>query len=414
MLFRSPAEQQLIVDLVHRESATESATREIVRLGLNWCLLSPKFLFITEHPPAHAGDYQLSGPELATRLSLFLWSSVPDHELLELAQTERLKTPTILRQQIQRMLSSDKSLALGTGFGLQWLNLQRLQELQKSTQQFSEYTQQIRSLQQHEAELFVSDVLRNNRPLTDLFISSEIWANRTLAAFYGLPADQFTEQFRRYDAAPVPRSGAATLGAVLATTSYPTRTSPVLRGKWILEQFLGEDVPPPPASVPVLDEQSDGGTGSQVISSQTLRNRMLIHRADEECAACHQTMDQLGFCLESFDPVGRPRQLDGGLPIDDTAELADGTQIRGAAGLQQWIMQNQQAVCRQFSRRLLGYALGRPVDSFDECVLDAALRKLEANNFQSGVLIEQIVLSYPFQHRYSAGSGPKSPPSAEN
>jgi len=125
-------------------------------------------------------------------------------------------------------------------------------------------------------------------------------------------------------------------------------------------------------------------------------------------------MDQLGFCLESFDPVGRPRQLDGGLPIDDTAELADGTQIRGAAGLQQWIMQNQQAVCRQFSRRLLGYALGRPVDSFDECVLDAALRKLEANNFQSGVLIEQIVLSYPFQHRYSAGSGPKSPPVAEN
>ncbi|MFO0534507.1 MAG: DUF1592 domain-containing protein [Planctomyces sp.] len=397
-----PAERQQISELVSEELKAGNSATEVLRLGLNWLLLSPKFLFVSENAPAVAGDFRLNDWELATRLALFLWSSVPDRELLQVAETGRLTEPKVLRQQLQRMLASPKAEALGEGFGLQWLGLQRLDEQQKSTELFGDYSEQIRQRQRREAVLFVSDVLRSNRPLTDLFNADDVWADRTLAEFYSLPSAGLTDHFVRLSAGGQLRVGAATLGAVLASTAYPTRTSPVLRGKWILEQFLGEDVLPPPASVPSLESEEQDGAA---LTAATLRQRLLLHRADEECAACHHTMDQLGFCLESFDAVGRVRSTDNGQPVDDSAELPDGTRLTGPVGLKRYLLSRSDAFCRQFARRLLGYAIGRPVDRFDECVVDSALRKLQNSQYRSGALIEQIVLSYPFQHRYSAGGG---------
>lgn len=402
-----PTELDQIRAFVSDEHTAGQPGREVLRLGLNWVLLSPKFLFVSEQPPVEAGDYRLNSWELATRLALFLWSSVPDRELLQAAAGGRLTEPAVLRRQLQRMLASSKAEALGEGFGLQWLGLQTLDERQKSSEQFEEFSPQIRQLQRREAILFVSDVLRNNRPLSDLFTASEVWANQSLARFYGLPSAGLTEEFGRLEVGDQPRAGAATLGAVLVTTAYPTRTSPVLRGKWILEQFLGENVLPPPASVPSLD--ADGTQG--LLTAATLRQRLQVHRADEECAACHQTMDQLGFCLEAFDAVGRYRSADGGQPVDDSAELPDGTRFAGAAGLKQYLLTQQDVFCRQFARRLLGHAIGRPVDKFDECVVDSAVRKLQNSEYRAGVLLEHIVLSYAFQHRYSAGGGSVPQPS---
>jgi mono/diheme cytochrome c family protein len=403
-----PTELDQIRAFVADEQTAGQPAQEVLRLGLNWVLLSPKFLFVSEQPPAAAGDYRLNSWELATRLALFLWSSVPDRELLQAAAGGRLTEPAVLRQQLQRMLASSKAEALGEGFGLQWLGLQTLDERQKSSELFAEFSPQIRQLQRREAILFVSDVLRSNRPLTDLFTTNEVWANEPLARFYGLPAEGLTQHFTRLEAEGQTRAGAATLGAVLVTTAYPARTSPVLRGKWILEQFLGESVLPPPASVPSLDADSTAG----LLTAATLRQRLQVHRADEECAACHQTMDQLGFCLETFDAVGRYRGSDGGQPVDDSAELPDGTRFAGPAGLKQYLLTQQDAFCRQFARRLLGHAIGRPVDKFDECVVDSAVRKLQNSEYRAGVLLEHIVLSYAFQHRYSAGGGTQPQPTA--
>lgn len=395
------SDDRQIAEFVAAELQAGQPTPDILRLGLNWILLSPRFLFVCEQPPVQPGDYRLSNWELATRLALFLWSSVPDQELLSVAASGRLTEPAILRQQLNRMLASPKAEALGEGFGLQWLGLQTLEERQKSSELFAEYSSQIRQLQRREAILFISDVLRNDRSLTDLFTADEVWANQELARFYGLPSEGLTQDFGRMEPRGQARAGAATLGAVLVSAAYPTRTSPVLRGKWILEQFLGEPVLPPPASVPSLD--ADSGDGA--ISAATLRQRLQLHRADEECAACHHTMDQLGFCLESFDAVGRHRSSDGGLLVDDSAELPDGTRFAGVVGLKQYLLTQRDAFCRQFARRLLGHAIGRPVDNFDECVVDSAVRKLQNSEYRSLVLLEHIVLSYAFQHRYSAGGG---------
>lgn len=404
-LLQSDREQ--IAEFVAEEQRAGQPVPEILRLGLNWILLSPGFLFVSEQPPVQAGDYRLSDFELATRLALFLWSSVPDQGLLQVAASGRLTEPAVLRQQLLRMLASPKAEALGEGFGLQWLGLQTLDERQKSSDLFAEFSSRIRQLQRREAILFVSDVLRNDRPLSDLFTADEVWANEELARFYGLPSEGLTHKFGRLVVSGQARAGAATLGAVLVSTAYPTRTSPVLRGKWIMEQFLGEHVLPPPASVPSLD--ADGGDGA--ITAATLRQRLQVHRADEECAACHHTMDQLGFCLESFDAVGRHRSTDRGQLVDDSAELPDGTRFAGVVGLKQYLLTQRDAFCRQFARRLLGHAIGRPVDNFDECVVDSAVRKLQNSEYRSLVLLEHIVLSYAFQHRYSAGGGTLPQPS---
>jgi len=344
-----------------------SSVLESVRQPLKAVLVSPHFLFVVETEPDETGVLPLTGHQLATRLALFLWSSVPDEELLAAADAGVLADDRQYRQQIRRMLE----LLAGD-----------LRE---------------------EAVQFVSGVFRENRPLTDLLAADYVVVNGRLAQHYGvsLPADA---DWQRVVVADGRRGGAATLGAVLTAASYPRRTSPVLRGRWILDELLGTPVPPPPPGVPPLD-QSVAESGSQ-----TLRQRLELHRQKPECATCHDRMDPLGFGLENFDGIGRWRESDAGQSIDAAGRLPSGEQFAGPAELKAVLLGRKDDFLNHFSRKMLGFALGRELNKFDACVVETSVKKLQENGFQSQILIEEIACSYPFRNRYYKKSDPPPDP----
>ncbi|MFM7057430.1 MAG: DUF1592 domain-containing protein [Planctomycetota bacterium] len=355
-------------------------------------LLSPAFLLVAEPERGVDGDYPLLPEQLATRMSLFLWSSIPDDELLHAALHGRLDRPQEIREQIRRMLMDPRSNALGESFGLQWLGLDRPENLQPDRGQFPEWTPELAALLLEEASRFTGFVLREDRPLTELLEADYVMANGQLAAFYGLPGDE-DRDWERVQIQGGSRGGVLSLAAVLTATSRPHRTSPVLRGRWILETILGETVPPAPPDIPVLPEETDPD------APLTLRERLEQHRSDPGCAACHQTMDQLGFALEQFGPTGRLRSHDGTGLVDATGLLPSGERIQGLAGLRQALKARHREFLRLFCRRLLGYALGRELERFDLCVVDRCLERLEASGNRSSAVIEEIILSYPFRNR---------------
>ncbi|MFN5078350.1 MAG: DUF1592 domain-containing protein [Planctomyces sp.] len=380
-----------------------SSVLESVRQPLKAVLVSPHFLFVVETEPDETGVLPLTGHQLATRLALFLWSSVPDEELLAAADAGVLADDRQYRQQIRRMLADSKSAGLGENFGLQWLGLRNFGGVVPDAKVYPQYSELLAGDLREEAVQFVSGVFRENRPLTDLLAADYVVVNGRLAQYYGLslPADA---DWQRVVVADGRRGGAATLGAVLTAASYPRRTSPVLRGRWILDELLGTPVPPPPPGVPPLD-QSVAESGSQ-----TLRQRLELHRQKPECASCHDRMDPLGFGLENFDGIGRWRESDAGQSIDAAGRLPSGEQFAGPAELEAVLLGRKDDFLNHFSRKMLGFALGRELNKFDACVVETSVKKLQENGFQSQILIEEIACSYPFRNRYYKKSDPPPDP----
>ncbi len=380
-----------------------SSVLESVRQPLKAVLVSPHFLFVVETEPDETGVLPLTGHQLATRLALFLWSSVPDEELLAAADAGVLADDRQYRQQIRRMLADSKSAGLGENFGLQWLGLRNFGGVVPDAKVYPQYSELLAGDLREEAVQFVSGVFRENRPLTDLLAADYVVVNGRLAQHYGLslPADA---DWQRVVVADGRRGGAATLGAVLTAASYPRRTSPVLRGRWILDELLGTPVPPPPPGVPPLD-QSVAESGSQ-----TLRQRLELHRQKPECASCHDRMDPLGFGLENFDGIGRWRESDAGQSIDAAGRLPSGEQFAGPAELKAVLLGRKDDFLNHFSRKMLGFALGRELNKFDACVVETSVKKLQENGFQSQILIEEIACSYPFRNRYYKKSDPPPDP----
>ncbi|MCG8650388.1 MAG: DUF1588 domain-containing protein, partial [Pirellulales bacterium] len=292
----------------------------------------------------------------------------------------------------RRMLADPKAKALGENFGLQWLGLAHFQtRVTPDPEIYPDYTAKLAADLREEALRTVARVFREDRSILELLAAPEIYINGTLAAHYGysLPRDADWQAVPAGDR----RGGVITLGAVLMNTSYPRRTSPVLRGRWLLEELLGDRVPPPPPDVPALDES----TGS---SPQSLRESLELHRKNPQCSSCHSRMDPLGFGLENYDGLGRWRTTERGLPIDANGRLPSGEQFSGPAELKQVLLKRSAEFEAHFSKKLLGFALGRDLNKFDQCVIDDCLKELAARQHSSSAVIETIVTSYPFRHRY--------------
>jgi hypothetical protein len=310
---------------------------EGMQLALEAMLVSPRFLFRIE-PAGALDDFQF-----ASRLSYFLWSSLPDDELFQLAQQHRLRDPEVLRAQIHRMLLDPKSRALVENFAGQWLQTRNLDSLQPDPAKFPEFTNDLRRDMQQETRLFFQSIVRDGRPISDLLSANYTFLNQRLAAFYGISHVE-GPQFRRVDLPPDShRGGILTLASVLTVSSYSARTSPVIRGKWILENLLDSAPPPPPPNVPKLDETALGDTA-------TMRQRLEQHRANPACRGCHARMDPLGFSLENYDAIGHWRTHDGNLPID----AGDGPDA-----LKQFLLKDQDRFARTLGSKLITYALGR-------------------------------------------------------
>ncbi|QDT71032.1 DUF1592 domain-containing protein [Lacipirellula limnantheis] len=396
--FRRPlADDELarLMTLFDRAQSRGDAYLPSLKLALKAVLISPHFLFLVETEPEAEGVYALNHHQLAARLAYFIWNTMPDDELAQLADEAKLDDETILRAQIRRMLADPKARGLADSFATQWLNIGALgQTVKPDAERFPDFDAELAADMRREAVSLVETILREDRSLLDLIDADYAVVNDRLAAHYGLSPVAGAE-FRKVALDDRRRGGVLGLGAVLTTTSLPLRTSPVLRGKWILEEVLGASVPPPPPNAGVLPEDD------KVHDGLTLRQRMERHRTNPECAACHQRMDPLGFGLECFDPTGRWRHHTAGQPVDSSGTLPDGQTFSGPAELKQVLLARRGEFLNNLARKMLGYALGRSLSKFDDCVVRETVKALEANECRSSVLIEQIAMSYPFRHRYA-------------
>lgn len=400
----SPDELARLCDLASA-AAEGSDPLTGLREAFTAVLCSPHFLFIVEASLGEDGVKPLTPRQLATRLALFLWSALPDTALLEVAARGGLEDEAVLRDQVRRMLADDRSRGLAEDFGLQWLDLRNFsQRVAPDATTFPEFDPRLAADVREEVVRVVHRVFRDDRSLLELIDAPETPLTPRLAAHYGLtvPAASDADGWVNVSLADRRRGGVLTTAAVLAGTSYPRRTSPVLRGQWVLHQVLGARVPPPPPGVPPLDEEG------AVATARTLRQRLEAHRVDPTCASCHDRMDPLGFGLENYDAIGRWRTEDGGLPIDASGSLAPEGGFDGPEELKARLLARQGEFLRHLARKLLGYALGRGLDQFDQCVLDRAVERLAAAGNRASVLVEEIVVSYPFRHRYHKSTATRS------
>ncbi len=367
-----------------------------VQMAVERLLVSPEFLFRIEADPVDAAAgtaYRLSDVELATRLSLFLWSDIPDDELLALAEAGRLRDPSELERQVRRMLADARSRALVDNFLSRWLQLNRLQGVMPDADVFYEWDENLRADMTRETTLFLDSQLREDRSLTDLLTADYTFVNERLAGHYGIP-DVHGERFRRVVLDDRRRGGVLGHASLLTVTSYPTRTSPVLRGKWLLDNILGMPPAPPPADVPALAENDGRGA---VLS---LRERTEQHRRNPACAVCHRVMDPPGFALEHFDAVGRWRVADeSNLPVDAAGVLGDGTPVDGPASLRAALGSHRESYVRTVTEKLLTYALGRRIEYFDQPAIRAITAASAAEDHRWSAIILEIVKSMPFQMR---------------
>jgi hypothetical protein len=358
-------------------------------------LVSPHFLFVAEPEPETAGVQRLAPYQLATRMALLVWSSLPDEELLEIAESGLLFEPHVIQSQLRRMLQDDRARALGENFGLQWLGLRDWKSSRPDKGMFPEFEEVLMSDAIEETVRTIQFVFSQGRPLTDLLDSSTIHINARLARHYGVewPILEQDNAWHKIEVANGQRGGIMTMASVLIKASYPHRTSPVLRGRWILDDVLGAKVPPPPPNVPSLEESSHG------LTTASLRERLEVHRKNPDCAVCHQRMDPLGFGLENYDAIGRWRTEDQGLPIDASGSLPSGETFQGPAELKRVLMNRKDEFQLHAIRKLIGFALGRDLNKFDQCVIDASTKRLQEEQ-RADVVLEEILMSYPFQHRY--------------
>jgi hypothetical protein len=357
-------------------------------------LVAPEFLFRleTDRKPDDAQDqHPLNDHELATRLSYFLWSSLPDDELFAAADRGDLHADAVLTAQVLRMLKDSKSQALIDNFAEQWLQLRVLNEITPDPERFPNFTPELRADMQEETKRLFAHLVREDRDLRDLLDAPYTFVNERLAQHYGF-SDVKGPEFRQVSLAGTSRSGLLTHGSVLTMTSNPNRTSPVKRGKWIMEVILDTPPPPPPPNVPELE-------ATNVAEGATLREQLSVHRANPSCASCHRTMDELGFGLENFDAIGRWRDKDGDRPLDVAGELPDGRKFRGPQELAQILDQRSDDFGRALSEKLLTYALGRGLEYYDRCATQKIQAKLKTSEFRFSALATEIALSEPFRLR---------------
>jgi mono/diheme cytochrome c family protein len=367
-----------------------------VRLALQKILVSPEFLFRAEVDPPGAASgtvYKISDVELASRLSFFLWSSIPDDQLLAVAESGRLSDPSVLQGQVKRMLADPRSQALVKNFSGQWLFLRNVARISPDTTTFTNFDENLRQALAKETELLIESQVREDRSVADLLSTDYTFLNQRLAEHYGVKG-VYGNEFRRVKIEDPNRYGLLGQASILAVTSYPNRTAPTIRGKWVLEQLLGTPPPPPPPNVPSL---KDDATAQKL----TMRQRMEQHRANPTCAACHRLMDPLGFALENYDGLGswRASTAPGSGPIDSSGTLPDGTAFNGPAGLREVLMKKQDMFVENFTERLLTYALGRGVEEYDHAALRTITREAAADNQKWSSIILGIVNSAPFQLR---------------
>jgi mono/diheme cytochrome c family protein len=370
-----------------------------IELAVQRLLMSPEFLFRVERDAkgvAPGRAYRISDLELASRLSFFFWSSGPDDELLEQASRGRLSRPEVLEQQVRRLLADPRSEAFVTNFTGQWLYLRNLPAVSPDPNLFPDFDEGLRLAFRREVELFFDSLVREDRSALDLLTADYTFVNERLARHYGIPEVKGSH-FRRVALTEDTRRGLLGKGSILASTSYPHRTSPVLRGKWILENLLGSAPPPPPPDVPDLKDTNAEG---RVLS---MRERMVQHRANAVCASCHATMDPLGLSLENFDAVGRWRTRgESFAPIDASGVLPDGTAFDGVTGLRQALLDRSELFVTTLTEKLLVYALGRGLEHYDAPAVRAITRHAARNEYRFSALLMGIVQSTPFQMRRAA------------
>ena len=367
-----------------------------IEMGLSAVLISPEFLFRVERDPegvAPKTAYKLSDSDLASRLSFFLWSSIPDDELLDLAAKNELHKPAVLEQQTRRMLADVRARALITNFAEQWLHLRNLSSFTPDMRVFPGFDDNLRQAFRTETQMFLESVMREDRSVLDMLRANYTFVNERLAKHYGIP-NIYGSRFRKVEFGPDDvRGGLLRQGSILAVTSYATRTSPVIRGKWILDNILGTPPPPPPPAVPALKETSTS------TKNLPMRERIKEHRANPVCASCHNVMDPLGFGLENFDAVGRWRTAEGSTPIDASGILPDGTKFEGPAGLQKVLLRRPDVFVSTLTDKLLTYSLGRLTEYHDEPAVRRIVKDSVGSDYKFSAVILGIVRSTPFQMR---------------
>ena len=367
-----------------------------IERALERLLVSPQFLFRVEHQPADvsASSYRVSDLDLASRLSFFLWSSIPDEELLNAAAQGQLKDPAILEREVRRMLKDPRSESMVSNFAEQWLFLRDIDAKQPDELLFPDFDESLRSAMRRETELFLDSVLRENRSVLDLLTANFTFVNERLAKHYDIPNVEGS-YFRRVtfpDGSP--RGGLLGQGSILTLTSYATRTSPVVRGKWVLENLLSAAPPPPPPNIPALKTES-----AEPGKTRSMRDAMSEHRANPSCATCHARMDPIGFAMENFDAVGKWRDRDAGSAIDTSGVFPDGEKFDGMAGLRKALLRHPDQFVNTVAEKLLMYALGRNLQYYDAPSVRAIVRQGAASQYTLSSLVLGVVKSAPFQLR---------------
>ena len=401
---RPPTRQEIdqLTGLVAMAQRNGDSFDEGICLAIERMLISPSFLFLIEEDRGARGTaaaHPVTDYELASRLSCFLWSSTPDEELLRLAAARKLHIPEVLNAQVKRMLADPKSQALVDDFGGQWLQFRALESHELERKKFQHYTEYTRMSMQKETELFFANLIREDGPITDFLNANYTFLNDRLAEFYGIPGVKGAE-FRRVDLTGTRRHGVLTQASILTVSSYANRTSPVIRGKWILENILNSPPPPAPPNLPRLDESALGTVSSQ-------REQLEKHRADAVCASCHSRMDPIGFALENYDAIGEWRDQDGKFPIDPSGELPGGRKFQGANGLVDVLMSDRDAFAKALTEKLLTYALGRGLESYDRPAIKRITASLANHDYRFSSLILGVVGSLPFQERRAAPDLPR-------
>ncbi len=371
-----------------------------IEMAVRAVLVSPKFIFRIEHDPAGVAPgapYRINDLELASRLSFFLWSSIPDDELLDVASRGRLRPGGELERQVRRMIADPRAQALVANFAGQWLHIRNLRNTTPDKNDFPDFDDNLRQAFERELNLFVGSIIAEDRNVLDLMTADYTFVNERLAKHYRIP-NVYGPDFRRVKVTEDARKGLLGKGGILLVTSHADRTSPVVRGKWILDNLIGTPPPPPPPVVPPFPEDTPG-------APKTVRARMETHRASPACASCHRIMDPIGLALENFDAVGIWRTQEAGTAIDASGELADGTRINGAVELRESLLKRPEVLVSTMTEKLLTYALGRGVEADDMPAVRAIVRGAEQDDYRFSSIVRGIVTSVPFQMRRAERSG---------
>jgi Protein of unknown function (DUF1592)/Protein of unknown function (DUF1588)/Protein of unknown function (DUF1585)/Protein of unknown function (DUF1587)/Protein of unknown function (DUF1595)/Planctomycete cytochrome C len=380
---------------LYRQGRADGGFEAGVELALSSLLVNPQFLLRIERDPPGAPEasaYTISGLELASRLSYFLWSSMPDEELLALATSGELRRPEVLESQVRRMLADERSRSLVTNFAGQWLYLRNLDSVIPDMRLFPDFDDNLRQALRQETELFFESIVRDDRSVLDLIKADYTYLNERLAKHYGIP-HVYGSQFRRVALDEGShRGGLLRQGSILTVTSYATRTSPVLRGHWVLKNLVGAPPPPPPPNVPDLEDNT-------VSALLPVRERLKQHRANAACASCHEQMDPVGFALDNYDAIGRWRETEAAQPIDAAGTLLGSAEFMGVSGLEKALLDRPELFVRTLTEKLLTFALGRGVEYYDAPAVRQIVREAREDNYRLSRLIMSIVASTPFQMR---------------